>query len=167
MKILKKNTIKLFGFISLFLTLKANAQSTNFSGTWHIDTIRTNFNGAPKFVLPHDLKVSQTNAGILIDRGNINGQGEEKHYMEQGSFDGKSSQTTTPSGNIETDSLGWGSDKSNLEIKIDYKKPDGSVLQDADEKWSLSENGKIIIINRQVRLPDGQGYNIIGYYNKD
>src|ERR1700744_2551305 len=91
----RKNSIKLFVLFSLLFAINANAQTADFSGIWHIDTVRTKFNGAPTFVLPVNLKVSQTTAGITINRTNINGQQQEKNYIEQMTFDGKSSQTIT------------------------------------------------------------------------
>lgn len=166
MKIQTQNVIKLICLIVLMSAFKANAQSTNFSGTWQIDTTRTNFNGAPPYILPHTLKVSQTHAGIIIDRGSINGQGQEKHYNEQIASDGKSSQTTTASGNTEIDSLSWSADKTSLVLGISAKSPDGNPILSATETWTLADNGKTLIIDRHVEQTGGMKYDIKAYYIK-
>ena len=165
MKTRSQCIIKSFLLITLFITFKASAQTANFSGNWKIDTTRTNFNGAPIFVLPKALRVSETAAGLIIDRTMIGGQ-EEKHYTEQMTFDGKSSQAITSSGNTETDTLSHSADKTGLIIHMGVKSPDGKLLIIVTENWSLSDNGNTLIDDRQVQQYDGSKYEIKGYYTK-
>jgi hypothetical protein len=166
MKTLKKHTIEAICLLVFFIALKANAQTTYFSGSWQIDKTRTNFGGAPEFVLPKALRVGQTKVGLTIDRTMINGQQEEKHYIQQVTFDGKSNQTITPSGNTETDSLSTSTNKTSPVIGISAKLPDGSLILQATESWSTADDGKTLIIDRYVEQQGGMKYDIKGYYNK-
>jgi hypothetical protein len=166
MKAKKQFSLFLITFSSIFITADAFSQSINFSGTWEIDKSRTNFNGAPEFVLPKALKVSQTSAGIVIDRTSINARQEEMSYTEQMTFEGKSSRTITASGNTEIDSLSSNSDRSSLVIGINAQSPDGNPILSALETWSLSDDAKTLIVDRQVQQATGMKFEIKGYFSK-
>lgn len=150
----------------VFITIGAKAQTTNFSGKWTLDTGKTDFGQAPKFVISHALQVTQTSAGLMVDRTNLTTQGEEKHYMQQMTFDGKPSQTVTITGNNESDVLSWSADKANLVLAMNVTSTDSKPLAKFTETWSLTDGGKTLVIDRQVEQPDGFKYGIKGYYQK-
>jgi hypothetical protein len=174
MKTLEKHIIKLVCFIALFIAFKVNAQTVNFSGTWQLDKTRTSFKTSirnmvgtlPEYVLSRALRIVQTSSSLIIDRTNLTPMLEEKHYIQQISFDGKSSQTLSATGNTEADSLDRKSNKTTLVIGITTTTPTGDPSFNVIETWSLADDGRTLVIDRQVEQHDGTIYEIKGYYNK-
>jgi len=158
--------------VSTFLAAsRVKAQSVNFSGKWQIDTTRTSFkmpdgSPIPRFVISQAVAVTQTPAGVMIDRTNLTNDLQEKHYLQQMTFDGKASQTVSVSGNNETDVLAWSPDKSGLIVSITSTSPDNQPVAKITETWILADGGKTLLIDKQVEQTGGFKYEIKGYYQK-
>lgn len=161
--------IQTFFLTALFIlgltTARAQAQSPDFSGKWQIDKAKTNFGRAPEYVLSHALNVTQTNSGLTVDRTQLNAKGEEKHYTQTLRFDGKSTQTITSNGNMETDSLQAHSGES-LTLGTSSRTPAGAPILNAAETWTLEDNGHTLVIDRKVQQSNGMKFGIKGYYDK-
>jgi hypothetical protein len=150
----------------LFTTASAFAQQTDFSGTWQINKSKTDFGQAPEWVLPRAFKVDQSGKGLTIDVTMLSQALEEKHYTEKVAFDGTTSTTTTTSGNTERDSLTWDANKTGLTLMRHIENPSGALIFNDTEQWSLTDDSKTLLIDRQVKQGDGAAYGFKIYYDK-
>jgi hypothetical protein len=151
---------------SLSASLKVNGQQLNFTGQWQLNKSRTDFGQAPEYVLSRALKVTQDAKGLSVDRTNLTTSGEEKHYAQQFSSDGKSTQTITVAGNMETDSLVVGAADSVLTLGMSFMSATNVPVATGVETWTLEDSGNALVIDRKMTNPDGKGYEIKGYYDK-
>lgn len=164
MKIIQTSFLIVLFLVGLTST-RAQAQSPDLSGKWQIDKTKTNFGRAPEYVLSHALNVTQTNSGLTVDRTQLNAQGEEKHYTQTLRLDGKSTQTITTNGNMETDSVQAHSSDS-LTLGTSARTPAGAPILNATETWTLEDNGHTLVIDRKVQQSSGMKFGIKGYYDK-
>jgi len=153
-------------FVTLSSSMLAFSQKADFSGFWHLNKSKTDFKQAPEYILPRTLEVKETGTTMTIVRTQLTTQLEEKQYAETINLDGKTSQTTTISGNNEYDSVDQHTNSTNLTIGMNILKPDNSLVTTVSERWSLTNGGKTLVIDRHVHQFNGMDYDITAYFDK-
>jgi hypothetical protein len=132
------------------------AQDTkpNFSGTWNLDVAKSDFGGAPPpdsivYVIEHkdpSLKITSTQKsqqGELANTRNLTTDGKEtvnklRSMFQAGEQDVKST-------------MKWNGKKLANALKLDIQ---GNAI-DITEAWELSDDGKVLIIGRDLTTPQG------------
>jgi hypothetical protein len=153
--------------LCLFLISLANlamAQKVNFSGSYWINKQKTEFGQAPQSVLPVKLEIKQEKAQITIKRTTVNDQQQESGYTETLSFTGADNEVKLPSGSTRKASLKWQDDQHFI-LKSQAVTSDSNPGLAATENWSLTDNGKTLVIDRSVQQPNGLNYTIKAYYD--
>jgi hypothetical protein len=163
MKTIKMTLLVLLGSLLSAGTVFAQ---TNFSGNWQIDTIKTDFGGAPHWVLPVSVKVVQKGENVSITRSSADAQGTSSVSTENLS-DGDTSATITGSGLKRKAILHWDNYKKTFTIHSATKHADDTPNAKINETWSVLEDDKTLVIDRNVEQADGLNYSIKAYYNKD
>jgi hypothetical protein len=139
-------TTFLFAFSTL--TLPASAKP-NFSGKWKLVADKSDFGPMP----PPD-KLEQTNEhtdpDLKVTSTQAGQQGEMTAELKY-STDGKPT-TNTLRGNEVKSVAKWDGDALSIESKLDFQ---GNEVTLSD-KWSLSEDGKSLTINRKINSPQGE-----------
>ncbi len=139
-------------------SMSAFAQKTNFSGSWLVNKTKTDFGKAPESIIPKSIKVEQQSDKLTLTRINLNDALEEQPPItELLSFNGQPFVRNHASGTVTT-TLNWLDDQS---FKLIRK---GSVT--ATETWTLADNGKTLLIDRNVEQPDGFKYETKCVYDK-
>jgi len=155
-----KRTIVLGSVAALVLCLSLVAASAkvNFSGTWVLD--KSHSEGLPPELKDQTLTVVQTDDKILIDTTIVRDGGDMKQsdvYMLTGKeadykpqpimgIEGKGKRTAQ-----------WAADGNSLDVKEEatYEGPDGPVAIQITRKWTLSADGKSLIIDMTINSPQG------------
>src|SRR5580698_2591830 len=92
-----KKKIKLFysSFFALVFSAvfshSAKSQTVNFSGTWKVDSLKSNFGG---FVSPVRLKIVQTKDTLSIESTVHTGRGDARSFTNKLPLDGKTMTNT-------------------------------------------------------------------------
>jgi hypothetical protein len=130
------------------LAIPASAK-TDFSGSWKLVADKSDFGPMPppekyEQTVDHkdpELKISLVQAGQ---------QGEMKAEM---AYNTEGKETTNEiRGNAVKSTAKWEGDALLIESKMDIQ---GNELKLAD-KWSLSEDGKTLTMNRKINAPQGE-----------
>jgi hypothetical protein len=166
LKSMNGRRIKLF-FISSLLTVfginQGIAQSLNFSGTWTLNKEQTDFGDQPQWVVPTKYIIEENGQQVNIDKTITDNHSQEIRSRVVLPFDGSSVQVTTSAGTKATNSCSKDS-LQNLHIFITLPQSDGE--DHITEDWSLINDGKILIIIRNMVQSDGLKYSIKAYYDK-
>jgi hypothetical protein len=155
-----KRTIVLGSVATLVLALSlvAVAAKANFSGTWALD--KSHSEGLPPELKDQTLTVVQTDDKIVIDTTIVRDGGDMKQsdvYMLTGKeadykpqpimgIEGKGKRTAQ-----------WAADGNSIDVKEEatYEGPDGPVAIQVTRKWTLSADGKSLIIDMTINSPQG------------
>jgi hypothetical protein len=128
----------------------ALSQRVNFSGTWKIDSLKTNFGG---FMAPVTYKIAQTKDTISIERTIRPGRGDARSFTEKLPLDGKT-MTNTHGNEKSITSIKW-SGQALVESSWAHEDTHNTTYQ-ATETWTLSPDGKTLT-NDRVVANDGDG----------
>jgi thiol-disulfide isomerase/thioredoxin len=159
---LKKQVDQLLGIPVAPFALSRYARQTDFSGHWQLNTNKTHSGGSLQG--SSALTVTKSDTALLIDRTNVNEEKQQKHYSQQFRLDGSSTQTTTSSGSLETDSIVNSPDIPALTLGMSTKKFNIDVS--ITETWTLDDGGKTLVVDRQVVVPGLGKVEVKGYYDK-
>jgi hypothetical protein len=137
----------------------AFAQKTNFSGNWKLDTTKTQFGQAPKYMIPWKIKVDQQADDIVIMRTPLDTAMQEQAVVKETlNFNGSVFQQLSGGKNVTT-KIVWPDDHSFTLTR------NGSL--NATETWTLEDDGKTLFIDRFVeQTSNGFKYEIKCYYDK-
>jgi hypothetical protein len=152
---------KLMFLVLLCSSVTAFAQKINFSGSWLINKTRTDFIGsrAAEWVVPKTLKIDQQADKLILIRMSIDNQLQDlPPVSETLAFDGTAFQRTQASGLAVTTSLHW---LDNTSFTLTRK-----GTNETEETWTLEDNGKTLVVDRNVEQADGSKYEIKCYYDK-
>ena len=142
------------------MTRTAMAQKIDFSGSYTIDTSKTNFGQAPKWVVGKNLKVSQQKNRIILSIIGINEDLTERTPVTDSlQFDERPFQRPASDGLTTICTLKWVSDQS---LVISRKTGKRSI----SETWTLADDSKTLVIDRSVEQADGFKYTIKCYYDR-
>ncbi len=161
----KCNMKTIFLTLAMTYSLASSAQSkVNFSGKYLINKEKTDFKGAPEYILPRQLVVDQKMEIMIIARisfdSNMNLQ---KPNVDSLSFFGIPYTKRTPIAQVHS-SMKWIDDKS-FEITRKSLYFDTNAYGSVVETWSLV-NEKSLMIVRNVEQDNGRKYTIIIYFDK-
>lgn len=155
-----KRTILLGSVAALVfaLSLIASSAKANFSGTWMLD--KSHSEGLPPDLKDQTLTVVQTDDKITIDATIVRDSGEVKQsdtYVLSGKevefkpqaimgIEGKGKRTAQ-----------WAADGNSIDVKEEdiYEAPQGPVAVTITRKWTLSADGKTLVIDMNIDSPQG------------
>src|SRR5438128_2174421 len=144
--------------LAFALSLVASAAKVNFSGTWMLD--KSHSEGLPPDLKDQTLTVVQTDDKISIDITIVRDGGETKQsdtYFLSGKevefkpqaimgIEGKGKRTAQ-----------WAADGNSIDVKEEdiYEAPQGPVAVTITRKWTISADGKVLIIDMNVDSSQG------------
>ncbi len=151
-------------FILLVVTfccgaLSARAQQPDFSGNWQVDTLKSTFHGFSSQSAPLEIQMTQKNGEITVIRHQVIGE-NDINYTEKMSFDGKPITTDIIQDVTRTSTIKWSADGRSLIEASDY-----SIGQQATETWTLSSDGKMLTIQKEIGT-NGKKINMAFVYDK-
>jgi hypothetical protein len=157
---LKRLTIFVISISFTLMTRTAMAQKTDFSGSYTIDTSKTNFGQAPKWTVSKNLKVSQQKSEVILSLTGLNEDLTERAPVTDSlAFDGTPFQRSAGDGLTTICILKWVSDQS---FVISRKTGKRSV----SETWTLEDGGKSLVVERSVEQANGLKYTIKCIYDR-
>jgi hypothetical protein len=151
-----KKTIKLFycSFFALVFSAafshSAKSQTVNFSGTWKIDSLKSNFG---RFISPVRLKIVQTKDTLSIERTLHPVRDVVRSFRDKLPLDGKTMTNTNGTMKISL-SIKW-SGQALVETS-GYVDATSNKIYQATETWTLSPDKKTLTIGRVI-ANDGEG----------
>ncbi len=146
-KSLPKQLLILIAFPALLLSFTVLPGQTNFSGEWKLNTDKSDLGQMANFAVT-SLKVDQANEAITIARTAPTFQGDESTTTETVTFDGKTSETKIFGESTKKSSIKW--DESGktftltFTLNLDFNGQ--QMVVEGTEKWSLSDDGKILTL---------------------
>jgi hypothetical protein len=157
----------IFVLVSLFFAchpLTIIAQRSDFSGSWKLDTAKSEFGNVPMNSAVKQFEIEQTTDSISIKRITINDNNEESTTFEKLSIDGKPGAHVLNNNRTKTSSITWTSDGQSMTTVSAYSLPDkpGEIEYQLSQTWKLAEGGKELIIS--LTSP---GYTIKAVYDKE
>jgi len=150
--------------IFLLLPFISLAQKTVFSGKWVLNLRKTDFKQAPDWLVPKSFVITQKNDTIVIQARVYDNQMVEHYYSEIVPFDGTTSETIIYNRNKRVVSLKWDYGDKSFVLSVRLVKGDGQPDSEFTETWSLENDGKTLVVDRNARLLDD--YSITAYYDK-
>jgi hypothetical protein len=135
-------------FVLLAFTVVMAGDKANFSGTWAMDQSKSE--GLPPDV-EQVMKVSQTDDKITLETKVVTDQGSftiSDSYTVNGKETDFVPQTPQGSNGKGKRTAKWIADGAGIEVteEATLETPDGSVTQQMTRKWSLSADGKTLVI---------------------
>ncbi|MGN6177606.1 MAG: hypothetical protein ACTHNW_00380 [Mucilaginibacter sp.] len=155
--------------ITLFSLSTAFAQGNNkpdFTGTWKINVSKSDFGGAPAYSLNKALKIVQSVNQIEIDRTSEDDKGADSTAVESAIYNGKPVQIKNNSGVVKEFTFNWSADGKALTEVFSYSNVSGEPMFQGKETLERSDDGKALIITRNVSASNGFQYTVKGYYDK-
>jgi hypothetical protein len=124
---------------------RAQATHPDYSGTYVLDPAKSDGQMVPQKMT---LKIAQTPAGLTVDRTQTNQMGESTSQMKY-ALDGSASKNTLNMGGNSIDVstvVTWEGASPVLTSAMKFGENDAQSV----EKWSLSDGGKTLSIERKV-----------------
>ena len=159
-----KRTFCTFVLLLTFGVLLAQSKA-DFTGGYAIDTSRTQFGEAPKWVLPVRLKLVKEGNKITMIRTIADEPGKESDRILAFGTD-TTFEYSSPSGAKNTATLRWNADHSVMTLNQQSVTADGKPGAAFREVWSLADNGKTLVVDRHTEQANGLKYDIRAYYTR-
>jgi hypothetical protein len=121
----------------------------NFSGTWKVNVAKSDFGALPAPDSQTD-QITHQEPDLKLHVAQ-SGQMGEMNYDAVYSTDGKEA-TNTVNGNVFKSTLKWDGD----DLSIDTKGSFGGNEFTAKDRWTLSEDGKTITVQRHLASSMGE-----------
>jgi len=143
--------IMLMAMALLSFNISSFAQIKGYSGIWKIDTERSDFGELEKDRgAPQSMVVNLMGDSISVVRS----FGDKAPYVDVLTFGAVHKEEVTPDGNtLRKTKVKWSKDKSVLIFDWDYEVGDNEWRYTRTETWSLSSDGKELIVFRVTTLP--------------
>ena len=148
----------LFGIFILIMSAKAIAQSSDFTGSWKLNKEQTDFGNVTEYSTPVRLIVAQKKDSIKIERILINERQETHSNIEFLAINGGKSEIKLNERTQKTASIAWASDGRSLTELATYIDNSVKMEYTGTEVWSLSAEGKTLVIAKSNELPGGKTY---------
>jgi hypothetical protein len=149
----KQLTLRVLRILLLLLSAQmASAQIKSFTGTWKLNLEMTNVPGVSPNSIPKILKVKQDSRSITINKISKEDQDEKSGYVETLKYDGTNTETNTPSGLKRTSSIKWSTDQKAFTETFTSKDEQGTVKQTSTQTWSLSADGKSLVLTVDLQV---------------
>lgn len=163
---MKKYSLYLIAAIAIVAIAAKPISKPDFTGTWTINMQKNEFNGAPSYTAPKQLKVAQTTTGIDIAALITANSGADSTMNEKLTFDGKPFMMKT----ADQRTRQYTGTLTENDLKIDYSSTyaNDPVKEEyhTTETWTLTPDGKSIIITKEVKVVSGYAYAIKAIYDK-
>lgn len=159
----------LASFCFLLIATNVFAQKTGFSGTWVINEDKSEFAGQPLNVMFRKLKVQQKKDSLIIEGFRFSENSVSNSTVTSYPFNGDNVTTILANKRKMTAFIHWSDDGKILTRYSSYSFHDKPVEVDykSKESWSLTDNGKMLTVNRIFTLNNGSNYTIKAVYEKD
>jgi len=154
-----KHLFSLTFILLTVITLHAQ-QPTNFSGSYRFDDKKTDLGGVPSSQVPSSLKAVQDGDKLTITRT------QDGSTYTENFANGAISDITLPSGAHRKASLTWNAEKTRFTVNSNSITPDGQTGSKIVEIWSLSADGKMLTLDRNVTQANGLKYDVRVCYEK-
>ncbi len=143
--------------IFVCLPLFAGEGKVNFSGKWTLDRDKSGVGGGRRGMASSKLIIQQENNKLIIDRVFQRRSGEEFNLKEELSLDGKETKSEMFNGTRKSRAK-WSSDGKVLIINsvMTFERNGREFNIESTEEWSLSDNGKALIISFTHTTPRGE-----------
>jgi hypothetical protein len=165
MRTIKNNSLLIL--IVIMVSAFKPAGRTDFSGTWVINMAKSNFGDAPAYTAAKQIKAIQTASDIQLENTIIN---DDKDSTARTTipFTEKGLTLTDGGGHQRVITADWLSGNEVLNIISSGRFADDPEREEyrSSERWSLSEQGKILTISKKVTAYSGFEYAITAVYDK-
>jgi hypothetical protein len=141
------------------------APLTDFSGNWMVNKSKTQFGNAPEWILPKWFSVEQKQNAISIERTQADDSMKQRSFKESLSFDGTESTSETYKHAKIMSILKWNEDGKTFSLSAHSLDENNKAGASYSEVWSLEDNGKTLVIDRDVTQANGYKYNIKAFYD--
>ena len=121
----------------------------NFSGDWKLNSAKSDFGPLPAPTTRTD-KITHSDPTLKVSISASGQQGEMNYEMEYNT-EGKET-TNDLRGNPAKTTGKWDGDALLLDTKASFGGNDLELM----DKWTLSEDGKTLTINRHIKAPQGE-----------
>lgn len=140
----------------------------NFSGTWVINVPKSEFGDNPLYVVPKQVKIIQDKDKLAVELFVTAVSGADSTMNEKIPFDGKAFDTVTADQRTRHYTVSWA--VNNQVLKLDYSSSYSGNPNKEEyhtiETWKLSEDGKELTLNKQVKVLIGYEYSVKAVYDK-
>lgn len=141
---------RLFGsaaMAALLFSFTSLPDRANFSGNWELDASKSDLGQFADFAT-HTIKADQQADSITISRTAPSFSGDDYTAVETLTFDGKQSNTKLGGESTKSSSLKWADDGQSFsetyKLMLDINGQQTEI--DGTEKWSLTDDGKTLVI---------------------
>ena len=136
-------------FAATVLCLAVASAAPNYSGEWKLNAAKSNFGPMPApDTMTQKIKHEEPNLSLAIAQA---GQQGEFTYELKYTTDGKES-TNTIRDNEMKSTAKWDGDALKISTKASFQGNPVSL----DDKWTLSEDGKTLTVNRKINSAMGE-----------
>lgn len=161
-------TLKISTLFFAFFTVAATGfAQVNLSGNWIINPQKSEFDGVPAYAYHHQMKIRQSNGIMNIESEGTDQNGKAYNSGSKISLDGKEIKRIIQDSIQLITSYTWAADNKTL-----VKNQSFSIVNNEQpyrtiqEKWSLSADGKELIIEQTVAIKNSDGYSIKAVFDK-
>jgi hypothetical protein len=153
---------------AFLVSFSGTPYKANFSGTWKLNESKSDLGEFGGRFAARKFKVEQKEDGITISRTGTNFQGEEYTTTENLSFDGKVNEMTVFETSKKKSSIKWSDDGNSFTITytMEFNFNGESSVANGTEKWTLSEDGKMLTSQINSTSPRGE-FAMKGAYDKE
>lgn len=158
----------LVGIVLLFTSSTGIfAQKTDFSGNWKLLNQQKISGRLYANGVPAQMNVNQKEEDITIERTSTNANGNEVIITFTMGFNGKQTQSTSPSGRKVMHSMTWESDNKGFTTKADmYSTADTQKVEIVYADVWIIEDGKLIMIRKAENFGNGEKWESKATYVK-
>jgi len=147
MRFTQKRLIALL--LAFGLSVVTAVAKPNFTGEWKMDAAKSDFGPMPPpESLTYKIKHEEPKVEMVSAQKGVQGEFESNAKY---TTDGKECVNTIRDTEIKS-TLTWDGDALKMASKLNFQGADITL----DDKWTLSEDGKTIVIDRQISSPQGE-----------
>jgi hypothetical protein len=143
------------------------AVNADLSGTWVLNPSKSDFGDSPIFVLPKRLEITNNKAILRIHYGSVTNAGADTAFTVP-FLPGEPLKTVTADQRTRHYQIAWAENGRQLQIEYSSSfssKPNVEEYHTI-EHYRLSADGKELILDKQVKVYDGETYAVKGVYDK-
>jgi hypothetical protein len=146
--------------------LLAQAQSSDFSGTWILQK-RTPISGKDYLNgVPGKINIIQNGDTIIIRKHMLNQMGKDTIYIESANFS-KASQFLVSPDKLKTVVVHWGDNGLQFTQKINYEDQSSEKLQRrVTFVWKITGNNRLVLNRLDENILTGEVWSMEGLYRK-
>ena len=151
--------------LGLVFDVMASSAQTNFTGKWTINKGKTDFGQVPQWVIPMSFVITQAFQTITITSNSFKEDNTPFDFTEK-LVPADTSTIQTLTHHILKSFICWDTKRNTFAVISESRHEDGSLSSTANASWSITDNGKTLIVNRSVRQANGLQYELKTFYDK-